>query len=311
MTIHALGPYLQNLYADIQSDMTGFAYASVGYRCHVGSDGYDYVAVPSGSGTPSGITYLTGTGVDWSQTGGTGTSGGSGVLPTLGNEQVIIGSGSGNVLRQLTQDDILPGFAITGFSLAGTNYAAVVEVGTTISSISATATYQSGPAIVPTGITDTTSGVWTFLTPFASGTRAGSVQKTANNDTWVATLSATGPSGVVKTAGVTVTWSPKIYHGPSTVPGGGYNAAFITGLATSVLLPSRACSFTDVMGVNQYDYFALPSSYGTPIFTFGVLSGGFSLVASSVSVTSNGVTMNYDLWKSNQPNLGSTLWTVT
>jgi len=226
-------------------------------------------------------------------------------LPILGQSQVIVGDTSGtNQFRQLTMDDILQGFQITSLGL---NVSTVVEVGTTLSSIAASATYQSGPATSGT-LSDDLGGSWTFLTPFSSGTRSGSVQKLTVNASWVVSLSAT-ESAVTKTGTVTVNWEAKVYHGPSVV--GTYNAAFITGLASANLQASRACSFTDNMGSGQYDYFAIPSSYGTPTFVFGVLAGGWALVASGVAVTSNGVTLNYDLYKTNQPNLGSTAWTVS
>jgi hypothetical protein len=145
-------------------------------------------------------------------------------------------------------------------------------------------------------------------TPFTSSNMTGTVQKTANNATWTATLNASR-NGHAKSANVVISWQPRVFHGAASP--GTYNAAFILGLATSNLQPSRACTFTDTMGAGQYDYYAAPSSYGTPTFQYGVLPGGWSLAASGVSVTSNGVTQNYDLWVTNQPALGATTWTVT
>ena len=209
-------------------------------------------------------------------------------------------------LHGLSIDDLAAAFAIAGFSVTGTNVAAVVQVGTTLSSITAAATYVSGPPSTAT-ISDTAGGTWSISGPYASGSRAGTISSSTNNFSCTFTLTAYGPKGA-KTASVTIYWDPKVYHGPATP--GTYNASFITALSSN-LQPSRACSFTDTMGAGQYDYYAAPSSYGTPTFIYGVLPGGWSLVASGVSVTSNGVTQNYDLWKSNQPNLGATLWTVS
>jgi hypothetical protein len=211
-------------------------------------------------------------------------------------------------IAAITMDTIPPAFAISSFSLSGTNYAAVVEVGTTISSLVSAVTYVSGPPSVAT-ITDTSSGAWTLGGPsYASGSRGGTVSSSTNNASCTVTLSATGPGGV-RTATRTISWQPKVYRGPATP--GTYNALFITSLATSVLLPSRVYSFTEVTGAGQYGFFAQPSAYGTPTFMYGILAGGWSQVASAVSVTSNGVTQNYDLYKTNQPNLGSTLWGVS
>lgn len=206
-------------------------------------------------------------------------------------------------------DDLTPSFSVASFILSGSGYAAVVEVGTTVT-LAAAATYVSGPPIAPTTITDTDSGSWSFSTPFASSTRTGSVQKTTNNASLTVTLTATKPNGSsTVTAASAISWQPRVYHGPATP--GTYNAAFILALASYNLQPSRACTFTDTMGSGQYDYYAAPSSYGTPTFQYGVLPGGWSIAASGVSVTHNGVTQTYDLWVTNQPDLGSTTWTVT
>jgi len=228
-------------------------------------------------------------------------------VPFLPEETVMIGGTDGYTIRQLTQDDILPGFSITSFSIAGTNYASVVEVGTSISAITASV----GTNYVPSSgnITDTTSGSWTFQTPFASAARAGSAVYSTNNASWSVNLSVTRGSKT-QSSSITVYWQPRVYHG-SAIPGT-YNAAFITSLASSNLQSSRSCTFTDTMGAGQYDYYAAPSSYGTPTFQFGALAGGWILVASGVSVTSStGVTQNYDLWRTDNPNLGTITWQVT
>jgi hypothetical protein len=217
-------------------------------------------------------------------------------------------STDGLMPHNLSIDDLLPAFSIASFAPSGTNYASVVEVGTTLSSLVASATYVSGPPTAPTTITDSLSGTWAFTTPFASASRSGTIQRTGNNESCTFTLSATGPAGV-KTSSTTVYWQPLVFHGSRAI--GTYNAAFITGLATSNLQSSRACTFTDVIGSGEYDYYAAPSSYGTPTFQYGVLEGGWILVASGVSVTSNGITQNYDIWRSVNAALGSTTWTVT
>jgi hypothetical protein len=237
----------------------------------------------------------------------------------LANEAVVIGSPSGNVKRQLTQDDILPGFSIASFTPTGTNYSAVVELGTEISGVTASASYVSGPPVSgtitnstggSTGGTDTAPGSWTFNSPFASGSMAGSILRSGIGaaPTWTMTLNVTGASA--KSSAVTVTWLPRVYHGASV--SGTYNAAFITGLASSNLQTSRVTTYTDNALAGQYLYFALPSSYGTPIFWSGGLQYAGSLEASAVAVTNaQGIIQNYDLWRvSTTPGLGSTTVTV-
>ena len=289
-------------------------------------DGYiRYTSVPSGVFIVDNIHVFAGQGsIDWideetilngkfptlAQFEALEAHGGGGSLPPLGNEQVIIGNSDGYTVRQLTQDDILPGFSINSFSLAGTaHYAPVVEIGTILSVIVASASYANSAVPGSANITDTLSGSWTFSTPFAAGSRTGTVTFSSLGNSWTVNLSATYNS-VTKTASVTVNWWPLVYHG-SSAPGP-YNAAFITSLATATLQGSRATTFTDTIGPGQYDYYAIPTIWETPTFIYGVLPGGWSLVQSGILVTnSQGIQISYDLWKTNQSDLGSTTWTVT
>jgi hypothetical protein len=71
MTVHSLGPVLQNLYADQISDLASYPDAQAGCKARVATVGRDYVAVPTGTSTADGITYITGTGVDWQYIQGT------------------------------------------------------------------------------------------------------------------------------------------------------------------------------------------------------------------------------------------------
>jgi hypothetical protein len=191
-------------------------------------------------------------------------------------------------------DQLSAAFAIASFTPSGTNYASVVEVGTTLSSLTASATYISGPPSAAS-ITDTDSGSWTISGPsFASGTRSGTVQKTANNAYLTVTLSATGPAGA-KTSAVTCYWRPKVYHGVA-VPGT-YNTAFISALATSNLQSTCAVIYTDNATAGTTFYFAPPSSYATPTFWIGGLQYLGIRVAANVPHISNGVTQNYDIWQ--------------
>jgi hypothetical protein len=256
------------------------------------ADGFGrYTAVPAGTfGIPDGLHVVAGqNGVQWADESKFAAVGGS--VPLLSPEQVIIGSGGGNVARQLTFDDIAPAFGITAFTLSGTNVAPVVEVGATLSSISASAAYTSIPG--SGNITDTTSGVWTFNSPFFSGTRAGTVHKTALNDSWTATLNVTGATN--KTSTYIVSWQARIYHGPSVA--GVYSAAFITALANNNLQAFRATTFTDNAGVNQLLFYAFPTAYGTPSFNIGGFTYPGTKLGSAIPVTNaNSVVINYDLW---------------
>ena len=61
----------------------------------------------------------------------------------------------------------------------------------------------------------------------------------------------------------------------------------------------------------QYCFFAIPSSFGTPTFTVGGFSGGFSLVDTITFVNSSNYSNTYNIYKSTQPNLGSFTATIS
>jgi hypothetical protein len=236
------------------------------------------------------------------------------------SRQIILASDSTHAIwSQLTQDDILPGFAIVSFTPAGTLYTAQIELGVTVSGMTAGASYTSGPPISgiitnsmggSSGGGDIAPGSWTFNAPFSAGSMAGTIKRTGVGaaPTWTITLSVTGAT--VKSTSGTVTWLPRVYHGVSAV--GTYNSSFITSLATNGLQASRLTTYTDTAGSGQYLYYATPTIYGTPTFWIGGFSYPGTMVAGPIVVNTTGVAINYDLWQVvNTPNLGITTVTVT
>lgn len=58
---------------------------------------------------------------------------------------------------------------------------------------------------------------------------------------------------------------------------------------------------------NEYIYFALPSTYPTPIFSVNGFQGGFTNVANNLQVmNTSGVVLSYNLYRSENHSLGST-----
>jgi hypothetical protein len=210
--------------------------------------------------------------------------------------------------RQLTEDDILPGFNISSFSGGG-----LVELGATVATPSFTASYASVPDVGANSVvlTDTDAtppkDVTSTPTSFAS---SGTFTKLTYGNSITFTLTA-HKGAVTRTAMTTTLWAQKVFWGVSS-SGGPYNAAFIAGLTNSALATSRATSFTLTPGITDKIYYAFRSAYGTPTFNVGGFDGGFELIASAVSVTNaHGVTENYDVWRSVQANLGNTTVTVS
>lgn len=105
-----------------------------------------------------------------------------------------------------------------------------------------------------------------------------------------------------------------VYFEDAADPGpSGYTAAFVTSLTGSV----SAKSLSDLQnqpsmgfnaGLHQYSFFALPTSFGAVAANFldaqTMFPAGVSVVASGVPVTVNSVSFPYDLWRSNQSQLG-------
>ena len=71
------------------------------------------------------------------------------------------------------------------------------------------------------------------------------------------------------------------------------------------LTNSRACSFTVDCGQGQYIFFAIPTRFGTPTFTVGGFTGGFIKAQTLDFENKFGYVESYDIWKSENSNLGN------
>ncbi len=180
--------------------------------------------------------------------------------------------------------------------------ASVLRVGATATTPAFTAAHSSPPTTLLLTNTDNAESKNVQATP-TSFTSSQNYTKTANNATVTFVLTGSdGISGANRSAAIT--WRPDVYWG--TGAAGGNTEAFIEALAGSALLASRATSFAVSATGSLKTYFAIPASYGTPTFTVGGFSGGFTLVSATISVTNvNGTVQNYALYESNSPGLGS------
>ena len=207
------------------------------------------------------------------------------------------------VWRRLTLDDIDPAFAA---ALSG---GTTLEVGASAVNPALTASYTGGPPTSASVSDSDGNPATTLSSPFTDATIARTYTKTANNASVTWTLSAVKGS-LTRTATTSTAWRPRVYYGVG-VDGLSTETA-IEALASSALASSRARSFTVAPGSGEHIYYAFPASYGEAVFTVGGFEGGFELVSDSISVTNaNGVTQNYRLYKSTNPNLGSTTVVVT
>lgn len=195
-------------------------------------------------------------------------------------------------------------FSISSFSDGlSTNIEIGAGVWKSSGSISFTASYNNGP---PTGSTITASG-WSALplsNPYTSATSVANMNYPSVSGTVVFTLNST-KSGQNANASITHTFVNRVYYGISSVTSG-FTGSDVTGLASSVLQDSRTLTFTVNPGASQYIVYAFPSRLGAASFSVGGFVGGFN-PPETVSVTNgSGYTEIYYVYRSANPNLGST-----
>lgn len=83
-----------------------------------------------------------------------------------------------------------------------------------------------------------------------------------------------------------------------------YDSDFILSL-NKTLTNSRACNFTVNCRPGQYIFFAIPTRFGTPTFTVGGFTGGFIKAQTLDFENKFGYVESYDIWKSENSNLGN------
>lgn len=100
----------------------------------------------------------------------------------------------------------------------------------------------------------------------------------------------------------------KVFHGVQEIPSE-YNTSFINKLVGQ-LQTGKEGVIDVVANENQYIYYALPKSYedlhGDCVFTSGGFSGGFTKIDTISYINDYGVATDYNIWKSDNANLGQT-----
>lgn len=239
-----------------------------------------------------------------------------GGLPPLANEQyaVLMEDPAGNlVFQRLTEDMILPGFAISSWAKTNPDGATLLyRRGDEIVGMTATAAYASaadGASVAnilggSVGGGDIAPGAWAIPAPYTAATMAGSVRRDGAdggaNPTLTVELTA-NKGAVVKTSSFVVTWGLDVYYG---VGAAGITAeAAIKALSTQVLATARQRTFT-VAPSNEKVYYAIPQSYGAATFvdTGTGFAVPFNLVVPVPALWTNvnGVQNTYDLYESVQ-----------
>jgi hypothetical protein len=198
--------------------------------------------------------------------------------------------------RVTTLEQGWPAFAITSFVPAHTER----EVGQSEISPGFTAAYAQAPSSTEVVDDQGNDPLDVSATPTAF-VYPNTYTKTANNAMVDFTLSA-ALLALTATRHASITWKPRAFWGVGAA--GIVDQAGIEALPSNGLKPSRENSFTVDAGADEYIYYAFPAVYGAARFFVGGWEGGFDLIDDAVSVTRNGVTQDYRLYRSHNANLG-------
>jgi hypothetical protein len=184
-------------------------------------------------------------------------------------------------VRQLTADDIAPGFSINSFGSGQT-----VEIGATISAPTLSASYSETPSTASvTNTASIDSPNTLFASPWLTVPYTG-YNFTETTATSVGfTLSAT-LGGITKTAGLSFVWTTRYFSGLGTAGNGGFIATGATASGNNAVLVGASATLSSLglgtpgvgtnLGTfspsNQKIYFLLPHSGSNHQF----MAGGFT-----------------------------------
>lgn len=185
---------------------------------------------------------------------------------------------------QMLDELLYKAISITNFSLSKTT----AELGEVIKNLKATWTYNKAPI----------SQKFNGITLDASIRSYDILDEITTNKSF--SLSATdGKTTVNRTA--SINFYNGRYYGVSNSET--YDSDFILSL-NKTLTNSRACSFTVDCAQGQYIFFAIPTRFGTATFSVGGFTGGFAKIATFNFTNKHGYIESYDVYKSENSNLG-------
>ena len=118
------------------------------------------------------------------------------------------------------------------------------------------------------------------------------------------TLKATDERDFTATKTTSIQFLNGIYYGVATTDTE-INNAFLPRL-TKKLQGGKATTFTVNAGAGQHIFYAVPTRYGNCGFNVGGFDGGFTKVSTFDYTNPSGYNENYDVYKSDNANLGST-----
>ena len=230
-------------------------------------------------------------------------------LPSVTNQagKFLTNDGFDKSWKFIRQSDIMPDFAINNFSAL----APLIEIGQTINSPAFHAGYSLPPASIKLSDQMNSTEVDISL-PGTSFNSSNSFTMNVQS-TRTFTIKATSDDGIVLTKDCTITWVPEIFWGVGIKPSNpSLLGDFIQNLLGKALSSTKSKTFTVTPGAIDKIYYAYPDYYGSAIFNVGGFEGGFVLVAANIQLTNEyGITTIYNLYESDNANLGTTTVTVS
>lgn len=196
-----------------------------------------------------------------------------------------------NALKKLIDDATYSPITITSFAVTPS----IVEIGSTVTSVVLSWSLGgSAPTTLVVDGTTITDSTQTSLTRSRLSLKTNTTYSMSATDAKAATASKTA----------TLSFLNRVHWGAASVPEL-YNSAFVLGLKNNALASSRNRTFSVTAGAGQYIYYTIPSSFGTPTFNVGGFDGGFTKVATFQHTNSSGAVAAYDVYQSDNPNLGT------
>lgn len=128
--------------------------------------------------------------------------------------------------------------------------------------------------------------------------------KTITSNTSIV-ITATDERNAQASRTLNITFQPRAYWGVAQDKEF-YDSIDILALSESTLTNTRTRTINVNAGEGEHIIYAIPSSFGTPTFKINGFEGGFVKVGTINFTNASGYSQNYDVYKSVNPNLGST-----
>lgn len=211
--------------------------------------------------------------------------------PTDHAGNVLYTDGSSWFPKKITQDDIGLPRAITSFYTPIT----LLEVGDAIVP-AFTASYTIVPPSVT--LTDNLYNVAITLANINSFQSIYSFDRASSNHI---DFTLTAQYSTPLTASLLITWGERLYYGHRT------SFTTVGSLQSNKLTTSPQGSYTIDAALGEFIYVAIPVDFVTPIFSVNGFQGGFSPISTVSHVNAFGITVHYDIYRSDYPSLGNTV----